>query len=317
MPIGDCASDPPLGATQRALAAARADEVVYGLGAAALARGHRRLALAAADGAARGALAAAIERLGAAVELIAVADAWPALAAGARDEVLPATALVAIGDAVHGRVANTTVSVVGAVAEPSVMACAAGATMGELVARAGGALDDDWVPVAGGAPQGRLVARAATLAEAGAPSTVLVLPARHAWVRRLRTSVGDWLWRAASACEGCRACSDACPAGLGAHALVTTLASGREVATTPFDRAHGRAAGAVAAFVACTGCGVCDAACPAGLSPRALAVEVRARLVGGGLAARGAEVVRAGIDRALLTLRLGLGPYDRAPKLAF
>ena len=158
------------------------------------------------------------------------------------------------------------------------MACAATATLGELVARAGGALDDDWVPIAGGAPAGRLAAREATLAEAGAPSTVLVLPARHAWVRRLRTSVGDWLWRAASACEGCRACSDACPVRLDAHALVATLATGRELGTAALARGDGGGPGPVATFVACTGCGVCDAACPAGLSPRALAVDVRERL---------------------------------------
>ncbi len=302
MLIGDCASDPPLGATQRALAAVRADDVVYGLGAVALARGHRRLALAVADRAARAALARAIEKIGADVALVEVADAWPAVAAGAGDEVLPASALAAVADEARGRsgAARAVVSVVGAVAQPTVLRCTPTTTMAELMARAGGALDDDWLPVAGGAPAGRLVAREATLAEAGAPSLVLALPARHEWVRRLRTSVGDWLWRAASACEGCRACSDACPAGLASHALVATLATARDDGTAP------------AAFAACTGCGVCDAACPAALSPRALAVDVRQRLARGGVAAA-AAVTRAGIDRALLTLRMGLSAYDRQP----
>ncbi|MGZ3425210.1 MAG: hypothetical protein ACXVCV_01115, partial [Polyangia bacterium] len=94
MLIGDCASDPPLAATERALGAARAGDVVYGLGAVAVARGHRELALAVADEAARVALARAIAELGADVRLIDVADAWPAVAAGAKDEVLPASALV-------------------------------------------------------------------------------------------------------------------------------------------------------------------------------------------------------------------------------
>jgi ferredoxin len=301
MLIGDCASDPPLGATQRALAAARPLEVVYGLGAVALARGHERMALAVADEAARAALARAIAAIGADVALLDVADAWPAVAAGERDELLPASALAAVADEAHGRPAAATVSVVGALAQPTVLACAPSTTMAELVALAGGALDDDWLPIAGGAPAGRLVAREATLAEAGAPSMVLVLPARHAWVRRLRTTVGDWLWRAASACEGCRACSDACPASLQAHALVATLATARGDGTAP------------AAFAACTGCGVCDAACPASLSPRALAVDVRERLGRGGVAAVAATTLRAGIDRALLTLRLGLSAYDRQP----
>ena len=54
--VGDCASDPPLAATQRVLGAARADDVVYGLGAVALARGDRTMALAVADAEARAAL---------------------------------------------------------------------------------------------------------------------------------------------------------------------------------------------------------------------------------------------------------------------
>jgi ferredoxin len=310
MLIGDCASDPPLGATQRTLAAARADDVVYGLGAVALARGHRQLALAVADEKARAALAEAIARIGADVAIVDVADAWPAVAAGERDEVLPASALVAVAEVARASGAarasgDAIVSVVGAVATPAVMACAATATMAELVARAGGAVDDDWLPIAGGAPAGRLVARDATLAEAGLPSVLLVLPAGHAWVRRLRTTVGDWLWRAASACEGCRACSDACPASLQSHALVATLATARDDGTAP------------AAFAACTGCGVCDAACPAALSPRALAVDVRDRLARGGVATTPPVTLRPGIDRALLTLRLGLGMYDRAPLLTF
>lgn len=297
MLIGDCASDPPLGATARALATARAADVLYGLGAAALARGHGELALAVSDGAARAALAAAIASLGARVRIVDAPDAWPAVAATARDEVLPAAALAAIADGARARPPRAYVTVAGAVAAPTVRGCAPETTMAELVARAGGALDDDWVPIAGGAPAGRLVAREATLAELGEPSLVLVLPARHDWVRRLRTTVGDWLWRAASACAGCRACSDACPAGLDAHGLVVTLATARDDATAP------------AAFAGCSGCGVCDAACPASLSPRALATAVRDRLA---LAPATAKR-RVGIDRALLTLRLGLWEYDRKP----
>jgi ferredoxin len=299
--IGDCASDPPLGASARVLATARAADVVYGLGAVALARGHRQLALAVTDGEARAALARAIAELGAEVTLVDAPDAWPAVAVAARDEVLPATALVAVADAARGRGTTAYVTVAGAVAAPAVLACAPATTMAALVARAGGALDDDWVAIAGGAPAGRLVAREATLAEAGATSLVLILPARHAWVRRLRTTVGDWLWRAASACEGCRACSDGCPVALAPHALVATLATGRDDGTAP------------AAFAGCTGCGVCDAVCPSSLSPRALATAVRDRLP---LApATGPRSV--GIDRALLTLRLGLGEYDRPPAFAF
>ena len=99
MLIGDCASDPPLGATERALATTRADDVVYGLGAAALARGHRAMAVAVADAAARAALRAGDRGdRGRAWRSSTREAAWPAVAAGAKDEVLPASLLVAIAD---------------------------------------------------------------------------------------------------------------------------------------------------------------------------------------------------------------------------
>ena len=92
-----------------------------------------------------------------------------------------------------------------------------------------------------------------------------------------------------------------------AHALVATLATGRDDGVAP------------AQFVACSGCGVCDGACPAALSPRALATDVRDRLARGGMTAGTTTLKagRAGLDRALLTLRLGLGPYDRPPRVQF
>jgi Fe-S oxidoreductase len=88
------------------------------------------------------------------------------------------------------------------------------------------------------------------------------------------------------------------------HALVATLATG----APPGD--------GTAALAACSGCGVCDAVCPSALSPRALVTATRDRLRAGGMAAP-ATTVRAGLDRAWLTARLGLLPYDRVPKVAF
>jgi Fe-S oxidoreductase len=84
---------------------------------------------------------------------------------------------------------------------------------------------------------------------------------------------------------------------------VATLATGRDDGTAP------------ALFAACSGCGVCDGACPAALSPRALATDVRDRLARGGVTAEAATTLRVGLDRALLTLRLGLASYDRPPRL--
>jgi ferredoxin len=298
--IGDCASDPPLSATARGLAIARADDVVYGLGAVALARGHRELALATRDPEARAALARALTAIGGRARLIDADDAWPAVAAGSRDELLPADALVQVADAARGRPAAAYLTVAGAVREPRVLACAPSTTMAELVALAGGSDDDDWVPIAGGAPAGRLVARDDRLDQVGSPSLVLVLPAGHAWARRLRTPVADWIWRAASACASCRACSDGCPAALAPHALVAAVAGARDDGGV-----------APAAALDCTGCGLCDALCPSALSPRALVVGVRDELRRRG-GSGGARTLAVGLDRALLTLRLGLAGYERA-----
>ena len=131
------------------------------------------------------------------------------------------------------------------------------ATIEELVAAAGGPLDDDWLPVA----EHRVLGRDELWA--GEP-LVMVLSARHPLVRRLRTPVSGWLLRAASACEGCRVCSESC-AHLQPHEVVWTLATLRDDGV------------ALAAAAACTGCGLCDAMCPSALSPRALVVDVKAR----------------------------------------
>jgi ferredoxin len=296
--VGDCASDPPLGATARALAVERADDVVYGLGLLALARdGEKRpteLILLVRHDDAETALREAIARSEANVELRRVPDAWPARLPASTIE---ASALVHAADLARGRADRVYLTVAGAVASPSVMAVPAATTAEELVARAGGAIDDDWVAIAGGAPSGRIVPRDTPVEQLGA--LLLVLSARHEWARRLRATTADWLLRAASACEGCRVCTDSCPDEVPAHEVVWTLATARDDGTQ-----LARAAG-------CTGCGLCDAMCPSALSPLRLVTEVRDRLNLSPPARDPAGPLHRGLDLSLLTLRLGLG--DQVP----
>lgn len=300
--VGDCASDPPLSATARALACSRADDVVYGLGLVALARDGSRpssLKLVVRHDDAESALRRAVARVGAHVEVARVADAWPA-PIGPVAERLDARVLVAAADGVRGRPDRVWLSVAGAVGTPVVLEAAPDARLDQLVTRAGGALVDDWVAVAGGAPGGRLVERDARVGGLGA--LVLVLPARHPVVGRLRTSTGEWLTRAASACEGCRLCTDGCPAGLRPHDLVWTLATGRDDGVD------------LRQTTGCTGCALCDVHCPASLSPARLVVEVRDRLARSGPptappSSPPARCGSPGLDLPLLTLRLGLGGY--------
>jgi Na+-translocating ferredoxin:NAD+ oxidoreductase RnfC subunit len=172
-------------------------------------------------------------------------------------------------------------------------------TMTDLMARAGGALDDDWLPLASGSDGVELRERDATWA---GESLVLVLPARHPLVRKCKTPLADWLVRAASACEGCRICSEAC-AALAPHEIVWTLATLRDDGTAPL------------AALNCTACGLCDAVCPSVLSPRALVKDVRDRLRAAGASVSGGLPTseKPGLDVPLLTRRMGLADYDREP----
>jgi ferredoxin len=287
--VGDCASDPPLGATARALAVRFPDELVYGLGKLALERKLPRdaeLVLVVRHADARDALAAAIERAGAKVELRRLPDAWPAWFG---DEGVDAQELLHAARPGAPRF----VTVAGAVARPSVIAARPEASAEELVAQAGGAtpeVDDAWVALDLG-------------------SLLLVLPAAHEAVRRARTPIADWLVRAASACEGCRMCTDSCPPALGGaplapHEVVRTLSTMRDDGVD------------LARTLACTGCGLCDAVCPSSLSPRTLTVAVRDRLREHATPAP-ARGEALGLDVPLLTLRLGLADYAREPEVRF
>ncbi|HZS39063.1 MAG TPA: 4Fe-4S dicluster domain-containing protein, partial [Polyangia bacterium] len=243
-----------------------------------------------------------IARREARVQLRVLADAWPPPGG---EEVVPASELVRAAERARGVEPRTYVTIAGAVRAPQVAGARAGSTVEELVALAGGALADDWVAVAGGAPSGTLAPRDAVVED----PLLLILPASHEVVRRLRTPIADWLQRAASACEGCRLCSEACPAPLEPHQILWTLATLREDGVD------------LARALACTGCGLCDAVCPSVLSPRALTVAVRDRLRAAGANGNAARANRSavekpgGLDVALLTLRLGLAPFAAPPAI--
>jgi len=318
--VADCASDPPLGATSRVLAATRPDEVLIGLAAlisdaSAAARPTTARVLGRHDEVVD-AMRAAVGRLGLEVLVERVADAWPGRGGTS------AASLVQLADRLRGLPRRCYLTVAGAVELPSVLAVEPGVTVAELVKRAGGPSGEDWVAVAGGAPLGRLAERGAVAEELG--ELLLILPAGHEVVRRLRTPLAVWLQRAASVCGGCQACSDACPEWL----------DGAELRPSDLVRALVAGATPSPSVWACTGCGLCDALCPTQLSPRALVAAVRAGLSDETIevAAEDERRRRAlrfktrtslppgvappwspphGLDLALLTTRLGLSLYDR------
>jgi ferredoxin len=308
--VADCAGDRPLSSTRAALARLRPDDVLVGLGllAASEERGAWRYELVArARPVEAAALAAAAAHHEARVTVEEVAPSWPTRRR-AGERLVSAVDLVRLVDRARGRAARAYLTVAGAVARPSVIAVAPDESMASIVAAAA-PLVDDWVVIAGGAPGGRLVARDVRAGDVD--ELALVVPTGHALAQRLRTPLHDWLVRAASACEGCRMCTDACPEAdvvvdgepLAPHRLALEVALGREPA------------GALAA-AACTGCGACDVACPSGLAPARIVAEVAERLRTAGVeppAPSLALPTPRGIDLTLLTLRLGLGDFAAAP----
>jgi hypothetical protein len=310
---GDCASDPPLGATLRALACAHAEDVLLGL--AALAPPKCKLQLTVRHDDAEAELREAALRLEARVEIMRLPDAWPPRAAGpdAR-ELVAASPRRPEGPSGGGSGAGGSgggsgggrryLTVAGAVREPLVLVARGETPLAELADRAGGPVDEDWMPVAFDGAGPRLYDR--DDAWAGEPLLV-ILPARHALVQKCKTPLTDWLVRAASACEGCRICSEAC-AHLEPHEVVWTLATGRDDGVALLET------------LACTGCALCDAVCPSALSPRALVVDARQRLRAAGAnvssslrKTAGTHAAASGLDVKLLTQRLGLAEYDREP----
>lgn len=310
----DLAGDPPLGRSARAIACEEADRIARALGAAMAAARAERGVVAVRGEPAERAVQAAIARLageGGAARAIRVGDRWPS--DGLDRELGLDRAWVLDGEralaleaaAFQVAPARRRVTVAGAVSRPGVIAVERGLplTVAEAVERAGGPLALGWVALDGGPLGGRL-ADEDDLVRA---SLVWVVDRAHPLAAHARVPLGDWLRRAASACEGCRACTDVCPPALDGvplapHEVIWTLVSARDDG------------GRLAAAAACTGCAVCDLACPSGLSPAALTVAVRDRLP--------AEVERPGRaaphpDRAgrrasigLLAMRLGIAAEE-------
>lgn len=313
--VADLANDPPLGRALVETALAHPDRIVAAVGAALIAARAARGAVVVRDAAAHKALVAAANALQAsALEVVRLPDAWPI--AGLDRElgwkhawVLGADELRQVEAVGLSRVPwPRRITVAGDVARPHTVALeAAGAvpSVEALVEQAGGATALPWAALDGGAWGGRV----ADPEEPPRTSLLLVLPARHALVRRAQLSVADQLRRVASACEGCRACTDVCPPfldgrALHPHAIVAALASAKDARNES------------AAARACLECGVCTAACPSGLDPGRLVGEVKSRLPAEvALPRRG----RAHPDRAsrrmgvpLLLLRAGLAEADGA-----
>ncbi len=291
------AEDPPLSGTERAAAIDHAQVVLRGLGTAALAHPHATLHLLAS-----GTALAVLRR--AAAQL----DAKVSFAAPIGEEVirLRASALVEQGWRARG-LPQQLVTVAGAVRQPRVFAASPHTTLRSLVALAQ-PTTLGWVALFGG----EAMERGDTLGHAIstrtlAPRLLLVLPARHALVRRAKAAHQTWLRRAQSACAACAMCEPRCAENIPIAQVLRALSAGGVV--RPSTKL-------VSSAAACTSCGACDLVCPSSLSPSRIVGDLGQRVRAGGVfSARGSRVV-APLDRGLWIARQGLARYDREPPLS-
>jgi Na+-translocating ferredoxin:NAD+ oxidoreductase RnfC subunit len=222
--------------------------------------------------------------------------------------VVDAAAAIALGAAAP--VVERTVTIAGGVARPGVGRVPVGVSIDELVAAAGGATcGPAWVALGDGPLAGRPLDRDDVVTKA--TRAIFVAAAGSDLVRRARLPLGDAVRRSLAACERCAMCADVCPPRLlGGRLRPDDLV--RALSTPWVAREE------MAAALECGSCGLCDVACPSGLSPRAL-VEATARA----LADRGVRPPAPGrphearasrrLSLALVARRLGLG--DAPPEL--
>lgn len=212
--------------------------------------------------------------------------AWDA--ARTRDAlVVDASALVEL--AARTPVTERWISIAGAVERPGVRAVPVGATVEDVVRGAGGATcGPAWIALGDGPLTGRPLDRDDVVTKA--TRALFVTAASSDLARRLRVPFVEQLRRSMSACERCTACSDVCPPRLlGGRLRADELVRALTRAGTDWLE--------VAAAVECTACGLCDVACPSGLSPSRL-VSAAAR------AAADRHSPRTGMSAAGMSARM-------------
>jgi Na+-translocating ferredoxin:NAD+ oxidoreductase RnfC subunit len=328
--IASAVDGEPLVATSRRLAEKQPKDLIEGLRLAIAAAGAER-GIVAVERRARDARAA----LTAAIRLrdpITVADVPDVARCGdARDLALDAAQIaVPPGDdpARHGAlvidaaalvelargvpVVDRAITVAGGVAHPGVVRVPLGTSVDDVVIAAGGATcGPRWVALAGGPLAGRPLDRDDVITKAS--RALYVADAGSELVRRARTSVSDSVRRSLSACERCGMCTDVCPPRL----------LGGRLRPDELVRAIGKANAGwheLAAAIDCTACGLCDVACPSGISPKALVTATARALLEANVDRLAADQTRTDPDRDLRRLgidlvarRLGLGERDEPP----
>jgi Na+-translocating ferredoxin:NAD+ oxidoreductase RnfC subunit len=333
--IGRVADSEPLFQTERVVAESHPQHVIRGLAALALVTGVRRCLLAV-----RADWTSATRMLrrmaaGTSVEVIAVSASCPrdvatisvdiaqsmgktpAQAGLLRPVLFGAQVLVDVAAAVDERpLPRRTVSVAGAVRNPAILQVPLGTGISDLVAACGGSPNPGWVAFHNGVLAGERVGGDfhVDLQTHG----IVILPREHPLVVASTTPLSDHLRRTASACVGCRICTDVCPVALcggelAPHHLVQRIARGGAFANNANDT------NSTLHTMTCTQCGVCTVACPSALDPARIIAAMAESLRKQGVEYLAPQTWRAVADRAgrqlsmqRLEAMLGLSAYSLA-----
>ncbi|MCR4431798.1 MAG: SLBB domain-containing protein [Tepidanaerobacteraceae bacterium] len=166
----------------------------------------------------------------------------------------------------HIAVTDKYVTVSGAVKNPVTVNVPLGTPFKKLLEMAGGTMVRDFLLFDGGPMMGKTASMDSTVTKT--TSGLLAIPAgTHPWLSK-KINLHVQIIRARSACCQCRECTELCPRRLLGHALephriMRAVANGISDVT------------ALKTALICSECGLCEIACPMGLSPRAINVEIK------------------------------------------
>ncbi|MFH1006447.1 MAG: 4Fe-4S dicluster domain-containing protein [Candidatus Latescibacterota bacterium] len=330
--IANGAECEPLLEADRGLMAARADEIVRGLGLVATAVGAEHKVIAVKKGYTEAIRALERASKGSGITFSLLGSFYPA---GDEQEIVLAVTgravpeggipldvgavvcnvetLLNVQRAMDGEpVVDKCLTVAGAVQNPMSMSVPIGTALDDVIALSGGPTERHCFGLLGGAMMGSFVD------DFSGPVTkttnaILVLPSDHPLGAQKRLSFSRVLQQDRSACTQCRQCTDMCPRYLSGHRIEPH----RIMRTLSHPLAEDAQVMAGALF--CCECGICEYyACPMGLAPK-LACAWMKREIGrmGVKPDRGKESVCEPAEEKAwrrvpakrLTARLGLLPY--------
>lgn len=215
-----------------------------------------------------------------------------------------------IARALDGEVVTTrTFTVTGAVKNPMTMTVPIGIKLSDVLSYAGGASADNVAFIDGGPLMGKILTN---LDQPVAKTTggLIALPANHLLISRKKQTMNSVLRIAKTVCEQCCYCTELCPRHILGHELAPHLivraANHNYLGSPPI----------IKSALTCSECGVCEAyACPVGISPMRVNIELKCKLRNEGVVYQGelgaADVMAENrlIPTSRMVSRLNLKPW--------